>query len=293
MCGVLGHLARFHRCVRSLCLVACVVSRASWLLFTGLLVRPVVLRTRCSRPLGSCSPACSLSVLYCVLRVRFSGPLGSCSSVCALGVLCCVCRASLRGAFCSWQGLLPGLCTGSPGSRCFHGSGLRLPWSPVKPGRAWTSSLAVPPLLLARCVGWFAPVHPTDWVWFVVSCPSRRTTCARVCGVHDQLALVHHCARMVCFVCSVCGVLGLLAPVHRCARSVRCVLCAVSRATWLLFTVSSVYGVLGHLTPVGRCASSVRCVACAVSWATGPLFSAVPPRRVVSRLQCPWPLGSC
>ena len=34
----------------------------------------------------------------------------------------------------------------------------------------------------------------------------------------------------------VCGVLGHLAPVHRCARSVRCVACAVSWATWLLFT---------------------------------------------------------
>ena len=36
--------------------------------------------------------------------------------------------------------------------------------------------------------------------------------------------------------CCVCGVLGHLAPVHRCARSVCCVACAVSWATWLLFT---------------------------------------------------------
>ena len=36
--------------------------------------------------------------------------------------------------------------------------------------------------------------------------------------------------------CCVCGVLGHLTPVHRCARSVCCVACAVSWATWLLFT---------------------------------------------------------
>ena len=32
------------------------------------------------------------------------------------------------------------------------------------------------------------------------------------------------------------GILGHLAPVHRCARSVPCAVCAVSWATWLLFT---------------------------------------------------------
>ena len=51
--------------------------------------------------------------------------------------------------------------------------------------------------------------------------------------------------------CCVCGILGHLAPVHRCARSARYVACAVSSATWLLFT-----GVLA------RCV--LLCVACAV-----------------------------
>ena len=119
----------------------------------------------------------------------------------------------------------------------------------------------------------------------------------------------------------VCSVLGDLAPVHQCARSVRCVACAVSWATWLLFTgvharcvalrvrcpgplgsfspmcplgvLCRVFGVQGHLAPVHRSARSVRCVACEVSWATWLLFTGVPARCVVLRVPCPGPLGSC
>ena len=162
--------------------------------------------------------------------------------------------------------------------------------------RARTSGLGVPPLLLARWVGWVAPVHPTHGV-LVLSCPSR-PTCARVCGV-----------------------LGHLAPVHRCARSVRCFACAVSWAPWLLFTgvparrvvlrvrcpeplgscspvcprgvLCCVCGVLGHLAPVHRCARSVRCFACVVSWTTWLLFTGVPARCVALHFQCDGPLGSC
>ena len=149
VCGVLGHLAPVHRCVRLVCCVACAVSSATlllftdvptgcvvfacamswatWLLFTGVPARCVVLRVRCPGPLGSCSPGCAHSVLFCVCgvlghlapvhrcassvccvacavswapwvlftgalarcAVRCPGPLGSCSSVCLLGVLCC------------------------------------------------------------------------------------------------------------------------------------------------------------------------------------------------------------
>ena len=120
--------------------------------------------------------------------------------------------------------------------------------------------------------------------------------------------------------CCVCGVLGHLAPVHRCARLVCCVACAVSWATWLLFTgaparrvvlrvrcpgplgscslvrplswLLCVCGVLGHLSPVPRCARSVCCVVCAVSWATWPLFTGAPAGCVVLGGWCPWPLGS-
>ena len=119
--GVLGLLAPVHRCARSVCGVACTVSWASWLLFTG------------------------VHALCVVLRVRCPGPLGSCSAVCKLSVWCCV-RAVL-----------------------------------------------------------------------------------------GRLALVHRCA---CFgvLCPVYGVLGPLAPVHRCARFVCGAVCAVSWASWLVFT---------------------------------------------------------
>ena len=119
----------------------------------------------------------------------------------------------------------------------------------------------------------------------------------------------------------VCGVQGHLAPVHRCARWVRCFACAVSWATWLLFTgvlawlfvlrvrrpgpldscspvrplgvLCCVRGVLGHLALVHRCVRLVCCFLCAVSLATSLLFTGVPARCVALRLRCPWPLGSC
>ena len=118
----------------------------------------------------------------------------------------------------------------------------------------------------------------------------------------------------------VCGVLGHLAPVHRCAHSVRCFACAVSWATWLLFTGVPALcvvlrvrcpgplgsclpvcalgallcwcGVLGHLAPVHWFARSVCCLAGAVSCATGPLFTVVPARCVLLRVRCPGLLGS-
>ena len=55
-----------------------------------------------------------------------------------------------------------------------------------------------------------------------VRCPGPPGSCSPVCPPG--------------LLCCVCGVLGHLAPVRRCARSVGCVACAVSWATWLLFT---------------------------------------------------------
>ena len=46
VCGVLGHLAPVHRCARSVCGVACAVSWAAWLLFTG--VHALVCCTVCT-----------------------------------------------------------------------------------------------------------------------------------------------------------------------------------------------------------------------------------------------------
>ena len=65
VCSVLGRLAPVHRCARAVCFVAAAVSWATWLLFTGVLARCVVLRVRCPGPLGSRSPVCAL----CAVRV--------------------------------------------------------------------------------------------------------------------------------------------------------------------------------------------------------------------------------
>ena len=65
VCSVLGRLAPVHRCARTVCCVASAVSWATWLLFTGVLARCVVLRLRCPGPLGSRSPVCTL----CAVRV--------------------------------------------------------------------------------------------------------------------------------------------------------------------------------------------------------------------------------
>ena len=314
VCGVHGHLAPVHRCARAVCCVACAVSWATWLLFTGVRAWFAVLRVRCPGPLGSCSPMCPLRGLCCVcgvlghlapvhrcarsvccvvcavswgtwllftgsparcvvLRVRCPGPLGSCSPVCPLGVLFCVCGA---------LGHLAPVHRGARSVCC-----------------------------VARAVSWatwllFTGV-PAPWVVLRVRCPGPLGSCSPVCPLG--------------VLCCACGVLGHLAPVHRCARSVRCVACAVSWAAWLLFTGAPVpsfallvrcpgplgscspvcplgvlfcaCGVLGHLAPVHRCAHSVCCFACAVSWATWLLFTSVPARSVVLRLRCPGPLGSC
>ena len=69
VCGVPGHLAPVHRCARLVCCFACAVSWATWLLFTGVPARCVVLPVRCPEPLGSCSPVCPLGLLLCVCGV--------------------------------------------------------------------------------------------------------------------------------------------------------------------------------------------------------------------------------
>ena len=444
LCGVLGLPAPVHRCARSVCCVACAVSWASRLLFTGVPARCVVVRVRCPGPPGSCSPVCPLGVLCCVcgvlglpapvhrcacsvwcvacavswasrllftgvparcvvLRVRCPGPPGSCSSVCPLGVLCCVCGvlglpAPVHRCACSvwcvacavsWASRL--LFTGVP-ARCVV-LRVRCPGppgscSPVCPlGVLWcVCGVLGPPAPVHRCarsvwcvacaVSWasrllFTAV-PARCVVLRVRCPGPPGSCSPVCplgvlccvcGVPGLLAPVHRCARSLCCVvcavspasrllftgvpvrcvvlrvpcpgppgpcspvclrgvmCCVCGVLGLPAPVRRRARSVCCVACAVSWASRLLFTgvpvrcvvlgvrcpgppgscsplcplsvVCCVCGVLGLSAPVHRCARSVCCVGCAVSWASRLLFTGVPARCVVLRVRCPGPPGSC
>ena len=356
LCGVLGHLAPVLRCACWVCCVACAVSPATWPLFTGVPARCVVLRVRCPWPLGSCSPVCPLGVLFCVWC---TGPPGSCSPVCLLGVLCCVCGVlghlapvlqCARWVCCTVCGVLGHL---APVQRC-------------------ACSVVA---LRVRCpgpLGFLFTGVPAPWVVLRVRCPGSLGSCSPVrplgvlccvCGVLGHLAPVHRCAHSVCcFACAVswaswllftgvparcvvlrvrcprplgscspvcplrvlfcvCGVPGLLAPVHRCACSVCCVVCAVSWATWLLFTVAPapcvvlrvrcprplgsrspvcllgvlccVCGVLGHLAPAHRCARSVLCFDRALSWATWLPFTGVPARCVALRVRCPVPPGSC
>ena len=227
VCSVLGRLAPVHRCARAVCCVASAVSWATWLLFTSVLARCVVLCVRCPGPLGSCSAVRPLGALLCVC-----GVLGHLAPVhrCARWVCCVACAVS-------WATWL--LFTGVPAAVCCVVSAVS--WA------TWLLFTGVS----ARCV--------VLRVWR----PGPLGPCSPVCPLG--------------VLCCVCGVLGQLAPVHRCARSVCCFACAVSRASWLLFTgvrvlgVSSlccprctrVCGVLALLAPVHWCARCVRCV-CAI-----------------------------
>ena len=312
--GVLSHLAPVHRCARSVCCVACAVSWATWLLFTGVPACFAVLCVRCPWPLGPCSPVCPLGGLCCVCDV-----LGHLAPVhrCARSVCCVVCAVS-------WATWL--LFTGVPAQcivlrvRCPGQLGSR---SPVRPlgvlccvcgflGRlAPVHRCARSVLCFARAVSWatwllFTGV-PAWCVVLLVRCPGSPSSCSPVCPLGA--------------LCCVCGVLGLVAPVHRWARSVCCVACAMSWATWLPFTGAPAgcvvlrvrflgplgscspvrplrpllcsCGVLGHLAPVHRCACSVCCSARAVSWATWLLFTGVPAWCVVLPVRCPGSPSSC
>ena len=291
-CGVLGLLPPVHRRACSVCCVVCAVSWATWLLCTAVPARCVVLRMRCPRPLGCCSPVCPLGVLLCVC-----GVLSHLAPVhrCARSVRCFAYAVSwatwlLFSAVPAWFAVLHLRRPGPLGS-C----------SPVCLLRALLCSCAV--------MGHLAPVHRCARTVCCVACacPGPLGSCSTVCPLGVLLC--------------VCGVLGHLAPVHRCARSAQCFVCAVSWATWLLFTgvpawffvlrlrcpgplgscsplcplsaLCCLCGVKGRLAPVHRCARSVCCVKCAVSWATWLLFTGVPAWFVVLHLRCLRPLGSC
>ena len=287
----------------------CAVSWATWLLFTGVPARCVVLLVWCPGPLGSCSPVCPLGVLFCLC-----GVLGHLAPVhqCALSVCCFACAVS-------WATWL-----------LFTGVSARCVALLVRcPGPLGSCAL-VRPRVLSSAVFWatgllFTGV-PARCVVLLVRCPGPLGSCSLVCPLDVLLCL--------------CGVLGHLAPVHRCACWVCCFACAVSWATWLLFTgvpagcaallvrcpgplgscspvcplgvFFCLCGVLGHLVPVHRCAHScvallVRCpeqlgscalvrprdLSSAVFWATWLLFTGVPARCVVLLVRCPGPLGSC
>ena len=202
------------------------------------------------------------------------------------------------------------------------------------PGPLGSCSPVCPRSLLC-CVcgvlGHLAPVHrcarsvccvacavsSATWLPFTIAPAGCVVLCVRCPGPLGSCLPVRPLGLLLC----VCGVLGHLAPVHRCARSVCCVACAVSWATWLLFTgvptrfvvlclrcpwplrscspvcplgvLCCVCGVLGPLAPAHRCVRSVCCVACPVSWATWLLFTGALARCVALRARSPGPLGSC
>ena len=312
--GVLGLLAPVHRCARSVRGVACTASRASWLLFTGVLALCVVLRLRCPGPPGSCSPMCTLCVWCCAYGdLGFLAPVHRCArSVCGVArtvswaswllfadvrALCVVLRVRCPGP----SGSCSPVCTLCVWC-CVHGVlGLLAPVQRCARsvrGVACTASWA--PWLL------FTGVHALCVV-LRVRRPGPPGSCSPVCTL--------------CVWCCVYGVLGLLAPVHRCARSAYGAVCTVSWASWLLFTGvhalrvvlcvrcpgppgscspvctlcvwCCVYGVLALLAPVHRCARSVCGVTCTVSWVSWLLFTGVDALCVVLCVRCPGPPGSC
>ena len=314
VCGVLGDLAPVHQCARVVCCVACAVSWANWLVFTGAPAQCVVLRVRCPGPLDSRSPVCLLGVF-----LWMCGVLGHLVTVhrCAPSVLCSACAVSEA----MWL-----LFNGTP-ARCVALS-VRCPGplsscSPVWPLGVLCCGCGVLRHLdyVQRCARSVRCVaHAASWAsWLLftgvppqcavlrVRCPGQLGSCSLVCpfGV----------------LCCVCAVLGHLAPVHQCARSVCFAACAVSWATWLLYTGSPapsfallvlcpgplgpcspmcplgglccVCGVLGHLATVQRCACLACCVACAVFWAAWLLFTGVPTPSFALLVRCPGPVGSC
>ena len=216
--------------------------------------------------------------------VQCPGPLGSCSPVCPRGLLCCVC------------GVLGHL---APVHRCARSVCC------VACAVSWATSVLtlVRPLGVSCCVcgvpGHLAPVHrcarsvccfacALSWAtWLLLTgvparCVVLRVRCPGPLGSFSSV-----CPRGL--LCCVCGVLGHLAPVHRCVRSVCCVACAVSWATWLLFTGALARcvalrvwcpGLLGSCSPVCQAVVSRPFVAlgaraCAVSWPLWRPFTGV------------------
>ena len=206
--GVLGLLAPVHRCASSVRGPACMVSWASWLLFTGVYALCVPLRVRRPGPPGSCSPVCTLCVWSCVYGVLgLLAPVHRCAgSVC--GVACTASWASWL-LFTGMHALCVVLCArypGHPGS-C----------SPVGTLCVWCCVYGVLGLLapVHRCAdsvcGVACTVYWASWLLFTgvhalcvvlrVRCPGPPGSCSPVCTL--------------CVWCCVYGVLGLLAPVHR------------------------------------------------------------------------------
>ena len=237
VCSVLGCLAPVHRCARAVCCFASAVSWATWLLFTGVLARCVVLRVRCPGPLGSRSQVRLLGVSCCVcgvpghlapvhrcarsvccfacavswvtwllftgvparcvvLRVLCPGPLGSCSPVCPRGLLCCVC--GVLGHLAPVHGCVRSVC-------CVACVASWAPWPPLTGARVWACvfafcsprglflCLSLAPLFLLACFALFFFFSGRLGSGLLVLCVGVgvclcRCWCGRECGRWEMAA---------------------------------------------------------------------------------------------------------
>ena len=176
VCGVLGHLAPVHRCACSVCCFACAVSWVTWLLFTGVPARCVVLFVRLPGPLGSCSPVCPHGLLCCVCGVLgYLAPVHrSACSVCC--VACTVSRAS-RFLFTGVPALSFVLFVRCPGplGAC----------SPVCPLSVLCCVCGVLGLLarVHRCARPWCPAALLPLVQARVRCSGPRGACSPVCAL--------------------------------------------------------------------------------------------------------------
>ena len=307
LCGVLGHLALVHPCARELRYVACAVSWATLLLFNGLPAQCPASCVRCYGPLGYCSPVCYIAALSCVCGVlghlapvhrgarsvfHVACAVSWATSLLYIGVLArCV---ALR--VCAVMGHLTPVHRCARSVRCV---GCAVSWATwllitgvlahcvvLRDVVSWATRLLFTGLLprcvavrVCRVLGHLVPLHRCARSVRVVACAVSWATWLLFTGVLSHCVVLRDAVspppRLVftgvfgfCVALRVCGVLGHLAPVHRCARSVRCAACALSWATWLLFT-----------------AVLARCVVLrdAVSWATRLLFTGVLARCVALR----------
>ena len=267
---------------------------------------------RCPGPLGFCSPVCLRCLLCCVcgvlghlalvlryarsgwcvvcavsraswppftrvhagyvvLRVRRPGPLGSCSPVCLFGALLCVCGglghlAPVHPCACS---VFYFVCAVSWAT-----------WLLFVGVLAWFVHRCARSVCCVACAVSWTPLLPFTGV--PAACV---VLCVRCPGPLGSSSPVRPLGVLLC----VRGVLGHLAPAHGCACSVRCFVCVVSWAAWLLFTsVSSQCAGLcvwcpgppGSCSPVrpavvSRLLVALGARACAVSWPSWCLFTSV------------------
>ena len=152
----------------------CAVSCTTWLLFTSVSARCVVLRVRCPQPLGCCSPVCPVGVLCCVYGVL--GPLAPVHR-CARSLFCVACAVS----WATWLMITTVL------ARCVV-------------LRVWRPGFLAPVHRCARLMGCVAcAVSWATWLLFTGVLALCFVLCCRYSAL-GPLTPVHWCAPLVCCV---------------------------------------------------------------------------------------------